>query len=387
MLNNLLQPEFIYGILSGIISTLIGTAVITFKSWYPRLVEFVARITSSTPRVDEFEKLVKRSYKGFPAVKRRPHYYVRTRHQRAPSEEPTHHFFIKPETHIQQFIAFLIPPLDFGHGSWDEPQDLTLREPYFNQEWALYLQSIGKRAAEARENKVFHVKRLLLPSKEIKFEAKRIVFFDRQLLLLFLFNTEWVFDTAQTEGARFKDLGSVPPLTLSARRIIQYACDIAMIHESNSHGGAIVCRYIAKSAIASNEYYDFGLYMIEGIPVVYSPIHQKDIGKRIVREQVFIGNTARQLRGIQGFKEDFYRLWQLADEACRRQEGRNFPITETELLNPHGRYYGLDYLTRELFEEVYCKKIRDILKRRMGINVEELEIFSPVKGNRTNEVS
>jgi hypothetical protein len=376
MLSSLLRPEFLYGTLSGIISTLIATAFVTFRSWYPRLADSVAKITSSTPKVDEFEKLVKRTYKGFPIQKRRPHFYVRTDYPRKAEEDPTFHFFINPETRIQQFKAFLIPPLDFGHGSWDEPHRPTLRGPYFNREWALYLQRISERAAEASRIRTFQVRRLLLPAKKIEFEAKRIIFFDKQILLLFLLDTQWVFETAQTEGSRFKELKSVPPLTLSARRIIQYACDIAMIHEKNRPGKTIECRYIAKSSIAANEYYDFGLYTIEGIPIVYAPIHQKDLGKRITREQVFIGNTSRQMRGIQGFKEDFDKLWTLSEETCRSQTDRNFNIPEKELLDPQGKYYRLNFFTLELFEQIYCHKIREILKQWMDINLQELEMFA-----------
>jgi len=345
------QPGFVAAFLAGIVSTLITTAAITQKSWLPRVEDWFRKLTTSTPTVDEFAKRVRTSHQGFPSDKRSPHYYVRL----APSdkEAPVYQFFAEPEVSIQRFMGFLIPPLDSGHGieHGAEPRQNVLR---FKEGWDKYLQGI-------KEN----------VSKGV---ARRIVFFDKEMLHLLLFETRWIFDAAQIEGSEFKALAHTSLLANSARRLIRYAYNIAKIHDRIKDG--IECRYVAKAVVAASEYYDFGFYQIEGVPIVYTPIPFKDEFKSLAKEKIYIGDTARQLRGIKEFEADFTRLWERTKPYCDKQLHKAGTI-KRESLTPASSYCQLDFLTVEFFEAIYFARIKEIVQATMGIDVEEDDYLSP----------
>lgn len=260
-------------------------------------------------------------------------------------ETPTYHFFIREDVELKEFAGFLIPPLDAGHG---REQRLTFSKP-----WNTYLTNINDRAATASDK-------------------RRIVFFDRTLLLLFLFDTKRIFDDAQLNGAEFKELSAIPPSTESARRVVQYAYDVAKIHTRIQ--GVIECRYIAKASVPASAYYDFGLYQIEGVDIVYTPIPFKDEKRSIAEERVFIGNTAQQRLGIAKFRSDFKKLWDESgsDEDFKHQKnGTKSQLKADRLSNPSDRYYDYDYCESWFFDAVYVDQIGAIILDRMGRNVRD----------------
>lgn len=347
----------------GVIVSVVGAIVYNSRS-FSVVGDWVSKRLSRSRRVKEFEAALLADdppYVSFPDKGRRA-YYIR-RHPKPPKikrmpstqedsaatphvdETPTYHFFIRKDVVLNKFLGFLIPPLDAGHG---REQRLT-----FSKAWDTYLADINERASTATDR-------------------RRIVFFDKTLLVLFLFDTKRIFDDAQLNGADFKALSTIPPATESARRVVQYAYDVAKIHTRIQ--GVIDCRYIAKSSVSASAYYDFGLYHTENVDIVYTPIPFKDDQRSIAEERVFIGNTARQKLGIAEFRSDFEQLWAEADadEHFRHQKnGSKSQIIADRLLNPADKYYAYDYCEPWFFDAVYVEQIAAIITDKMDRNVRD----------------
>lgn len=323
----------------GVLASLVSVALLSWKSWTPRVRDSWRKAFSRTPNVTALETLVAESYQPYTIGKGRPYYWIRTK--RPQEKKPIYHFFIGGSIRLERFLGFLIPPLDSGHGRNHEGVSLS-------DEWDKYLRHVTDAASHSTDK-------------------RRIVFFDKTLLLLFLSDTKRIFGDAKMVGASFMPLDPVPPATSSARRVVKYAYDIAKIHSLIK---GIDCRYIAKDKVAANEYYDFGLYQIEGTPIVYTPIHYKDDIKSIACEKIYIGTTARQRRGIEPFVNDFERLWNMATNACDRQAGQEAQITDQRLSNLSDQYYELDYLLPALFEAGYVRQIRAIIAEFMNRNID-----------------
>jgi len=278
---------------------------------------------------------------------------VREGHKPSREEKETYHFFIG-NVKIQQFMAFLIPSIDFGHG-FRRPDDKEPKQKFdkhrlqFDDNWDKYLDGIGMKVQEASEEG--HIK------------ASRIILFDKQRLLLFIFNSDWVFREVKAEKHS--------PLTIQAESLIQYCFDIVMVQRKVKKYKEIKCRYVAESVVAANECYDFGLYKIDGVQIVYSPICLKDGDGTIKREKVFIGNTFRQKSGIVELVEDFECLWKAGDQRCNNQShGGEEAITQDKLREPSSKLFKLDFLTPEFFDEIYCKEIKRLLKVNLDVEFE-----------------
>jgi hypothetical protein len=302
-------------------------------------------------------------YEAVPKSARRPQYYVRENYTLREGEAPTYHFFTQPEVKIQKFQAFLIPPLDFGHGQRDDyEQRLTLR---LDEKWRHYLEEIGRRAERSAKIGRFRNKKYLLFHDEVIFSARRIVFFDRDILRLFLTETEWLIQNAQIKGGQFDREARKTPLLDFCRGTILYAVDIAMIHQiSWTYREFVHCFYLSTSEVLSSEYYDFGLYNVDGTPIVYQPIYRKDNRKAVNEERVLVGTTREQLLRIEEFEADFEALWERAQSSQIEQKALEDEfLTRYRPADIEDKYYKLPALSPYYFRRGYFEQIEKQLKK------------------------
>ncbi|HEX6899333.1 MAG TPA: hypothetical protein VF789_06445 [Thermoanaerobaculia bacterium] len=330
---------------------IVAAIVITVSiALYFKVFRYLGETFRKRPTIGEFRRqLQNRSFEGVPDEKR-PSYYVCAGHPSQNSGEPTYHFFVKDHVHVEEFMAFLIPPLDFGHGRQSR-QESGQTEPglEFNADWSTYLTRIGEKAHK-------------LPQKtdaDNKSLFRRLIIFDKELLLHFIEDYERIFQTARMDGKGFKKESGVPHLALRARGVIQYAFDIAAVHRKvRIYKDVIECYYLAKSIVPSSKYYDFGLYRIDGIEVVYNPIYKKDSNKSIEEERILIGTWPDQKRRIDEYKKDFEDLWELARQGKLEQESLIRELGDVHLRSPD--YFELDWLSVDYFAKGYYKSLKKI---------------------------
>jgi len=307
---------------------------------------------SSTPLVEEFKKRLA-GYSPWPPDGDERYYVKHHVEDEDPSrEKPTYHFFA--DVKLERFCGFMIPPLDHGHG-----RDENLG---FSKNWLWYLEMIDKHAPEIGQK-------------------DRIVFFDRMLLLLFLFDTDRIirdaeivdselfFQGKEMSGVKFKTLEWEPPATDSARRVVRYVHDFAKIHRQMLRG-RIICRYVSKSNVSASSYYDFGLYRINGVDIVYEPISFKNRYKSIAQERVYIGDGGEQQREIRKFEDDFETLWTWALLESLPQENQWSDFNWKRLETKSDTCYTWPCYYPEYFDVVYGRGINGILKR-LGVDVNQ----------------
>ena len=357
--------HFIAAVAGGLFVSAIDAVRHRFSTW--KLV--FRNAFRPKPTVDLFAELIHNTgYHGVPDD-RRPRYFVRQPSQRSEDQDPTYHFFVQPTVKIQRFLAFLIPPLDFGHGPHtadrEHGQRLGLE---FDKRWLHYLTGIGKQARNSFEAGSFRNRKFILFHEQLKFEAKRVVFVDKNLLRLFIFEHDWVIETAHLDGTMFAPGWDKSPLTSFARSVLLYAFDIARIHDIVwEFRDSISCHYVSKALVKSSQYYDFGCYWIDGVPIIYSPTYRKGDNKHMDDEKVLIGISGRQDRQIKAFTDDFDELWQ---NSRPYQPGINWREEFDEkykIDNPRDVYYGAQSLSPEDFHRGYYAKVHKILdKLRVG---------------------
>lgn len=307
----------------------------------------------ATPLVDELRKRLA-SYSTWPP-QGSERYYVKHHEEDEPSRDadtPTYHFFA--DVDLERFCGFMIPPLDHGHGR-DENFG-------FSDNWLWYLEMIDKRAPEHGQK-------------------DRIVFFDRMLLHLFLFDTDRIILDAQIEnsdlffqqkemlGVKFKTLDWEPPATDSARRVVRYVHDFAKIHRQMLRG-RIVCRYVSKSTVPASSYHDFGLYRIDGVDIVYEPIPFKNKYKSIAQERVYIGDGDAQRREITKFEDEFNSLWDWALRKSLPQKDQWSDFNSKRLETKSDKCYTSPCYYPEYFDVVYGQRINAFLKK-LGVDVDQ----------------
>ncbi len=349
--------------LGGAATVLILSALASARRWYPRLKFTLSNAFTPRPAVNNFKKLiVEAKFQGLPEGGRNPFYFVRYGYKHDADEKPLYHFFGNPDIDIQQFIAFLIPPLDFGHGK--EKQRVGLE---FDGKWETYLTRMGAQAKKSAKIE-FRNRKYLFFHDRIKFEARRFIFFDENLLAIFIFHSSWVIENAHLKGVMFEPAWESDPLCKFARSVLLYAFDIMRCHQIIwTYRSDIECRYLPKSRITASQYYDFGCYLVEGVPIIYNPIYMKNDSKSIVEERVLIGTTTRQLRRIEEYRRDFNKLWTATSAEHSRQvawlEGfrHKYPLNE-----PGGQYYQLECLCPEFFHEGYFAQLAGILAPIIG---------------------
>ncbi|HEY0557288.1 MAG TPA: hypothetical protein VGG20_23735 [Thermoanaerobaculia bacterium] len=355
------MTENLAHIITIVVTTVVTTLAVENRQ---RIIDAFFQLLSSKPQVHKFEKLVKETYQKYPA--KRPHYYCRENYKPREKESPTYHFFIRDDVEIQEFMAFLLPSLDFGHGRKSLPIDVGLQHKFIRH-WDEYLRRIAVKVKNASNTPNAKRVRSSVGHKESprRPRGSRIVFFDKDLLLLFLFNYDWIYEAND---------GSDTPRSQFAKAIIEYAADIVVIQNRMKLYEAIECRYIAESEVRATDYYDFGLYTIENTQIVYAPIPKKDSTQKIWTEKIYIGDTARQKRAIKEFVEDYENLWYATYEECGA-EGNKSAITEEALSEPRENfYYNLNYLTSEFFERIYIDRIYRILHEKSGFSIPPVDV-------------
>jgi hypothetical protein len=356
----MLYLELARTIISHLIALLLGAWASKIKD---RFLDFASKLRKR-PQVEKFvERVEESNYKKYPDSNR-PYCFRRTvdhAHESDDKEYPVFHFFIEPDSQPQRFLAFLVPSIASGYGrrkySRHEIGRVFDRNHLkFDESWASYLSGIGAKIQSdpKHENSHFGEEPPLdrLPS------AARIIFFDKEALKIFLFDHDSIFKRAQDS--------SDSPLTVFAQDIIHYAFDVVMIHDRTKSYDRIKCRYVSESAVAASEFYDFGLYTIDGIDIVYAPIFLKDGDKTICQEKVYIGDNTRHRARIQEFVDDFKTVWSAAEVQCDQQHGREKEIDIDSLSTPDSTLFtDVSYFTPEFFDAVYCKQIKKILEDRL----------------------
>ena len=287
-----------------------------------------------------------------------PQYYYNDRTEKDPNDIPIYYFFISENIDIEKFKAFLIPGLDYGHGISSGGKN------FINEEWKNYLVEIKEKIKKSIK-------------KGISVDAKRIVFIDKFFLDVFINESERViadagisFDTLlQAKG--IKDENSIQQL---ARFIIRLAYYVMKIHDASWGSEEVIsCYYVDKSLMNSNQYYDFGLYGIEGVDVVYNPIYLKGINKNLVRDQLYIGATRIQKKQIQMFENDFDEIWKKCEKIDAREMEANRKRAKTDRLFRDKYYSGIsnDYYKQKVyrfidFHKGYYKRIKEIFKEKLS---------------------
>ncbi len=267
---------------------------------------------------------------------------------------PTYHFFVSPLIEVEEFMAFLIPPLDSGHGRQGRGEQSDESELRFNENWEVYLKGIGRQAEKASKRRASS-------------SFRRVIFMDKALLMLFIEQSDLIFKTARMEGKKFLPGLPVSPFEGLARNAVRYAFDIAAIHERVfAHKGVIDGYYLDKSRVLSARYYDFGLYKVGGVDFVYHPIYKKDSSKSIEEQRVFIGTMRRQQRRIDDYRRDFETIWTIATEDRMEQETRLERLKDRYV--EEKVYFGEHSLSLNLFNETYYQALNGIMNPR-GISV------------------
>lgn len=363
MLNFLLVHPLIEKIikeelLPEIVATAVAAAFVTFLGSKTYL--YIKKRIRRRPRIKEFREKYVKPYEGKPDGGK-PNYYAYSGHPSQDGRKPTYHFFVEESVQIEQFMGFLIPPMDFGHGRQNKRERGEFEsELDFNEEWDLYLTKMGDKAKRLKNSTDEDGNRLF----------RRIIFFNKDVLLLFLENYSKIFKAAQMQGSGFRvdpEDSENSRLRSLARSIILYSCDIGAIHKRvYGQKNYFDCYYLDKSVVPSSKYYDFGLYRIEGIDVIYNPIYVKDGKKSIVEERVLIGTQLEQRRRIEEYKEDFRDLW---DIAVRDKQNQDILMEKAKEKYFEGdKYYSKASLSVEFFEKGYGKALNRIFEE-MGIEL------------------
>lgn len=202
---------------------------------------------------------------------------------------------------LRKLRAFLIPPLDNGRAGLEKTSESLVVQTA--EAWKHYFDAIGKKAKEAQG----------VSAQAI---AQRIIFFDKFLLDFFLNDEKWAVECSgvSTDGHL-----SMPSNASGLGRFAQYAIRTAYhlitIHRYNRpYAGAVETRFIDKSVVQSNQYYDFGLYDFSGVTLVYMPHFLKTKEKTMVGDKVLVGDSSHQREAIREFEDDFNELWRLCEE-------------------------------------------------------------------------
>jgi len=362
----LLAREYNLGVITSLLATVIFALI---GATYKLLVKLKPSL-SLTRRVDEFERrLIARSaavnenedppYEKYPS-KWRNLYYVRERdpkpHHLDHKERHTYRFFIEENVRIQLFMGFLIPSLDGGHGrKWgcphgDGPE--TYGDP-----WSTYLDTLrelaeGKpprKGLRARYYRARWAKRNGLP------DWSRIVFFNRRALTTFIDKHKEIYPN--------EIVGPRPELfETSAGDLKNYVLDICLLHSSAQLCHNLEWRYVEETAIPTSEYYDFGLYIVQGIPIVYTPIPFRNDAMDLAVEKIYIGRTYRRRQAIFEFVRDYKYLWKKSDKECKFQSDH-----KNKLEKVRAEWQDSDYLIPEAFDLLYGRQLKRIVRDKWNI--------------------
>jgi hypothetical protein len=346
-----------FSIFVSVIATLLATFLLKFNE------NFLPRI----PRTRKARKLIgklKKDYLiqfepkriGKTKFATRVQYYLRDHDPKA-KEPPqlTFSFFAKEDFELEEFKAFLIPPLNRDKMRSDESSVEHLRSD-ITVEWKEYFHHIGRKAERSLQKTSISV-------------AQRVVFFDRFLLDFFILERNLLLKYAGINKDEQDKLtvktGEVAKSSQLVRYVIRNAYATVMIHEMNRGYNAgrpdqrpIDTYYYDKGHVKSTMYYDFGLYGIAGHTLVYLPIYRRGLDKRLVGEKVYIDETALQRAGISEFREDFNSLW----EDCENQ--KHGEMKYRECLQPSK--IELYSFSHDFFEHTYIHTIIEIFKEQFN---------------------
>jgi hypothetical protein len=228
------------------------------------------------------------------------------------NRQPTFYYFIDHNIRIDEFLGFLMPPLDYGHGSEKkDPKDKyeLILDTALDEQWLRYLIILGQKLNERKQAQ----------SKRSN-AGRRIIFWDKELFELFFHLSEkrHAFDGAYVEKNDEGQLAYLKreedPEMRYLRKVIKTVYDTIWIHKvCFQYKIVIECRYVDRATIMYSQNYDFGLYKVQDTggtkDVVYSPISLMDMHETTCQERVIIGDTVAQQTEIEGYRRDFSVLW------------------------------------------------------------------------------
>lgn len=283
--------------------------------------------------------------KGIGGVIQQTRYYWRKIPEGVPTQ--TYHFFLNEELQLEEFKAIMIPALDNNHGalgsalyknsSWDRLSE----DP-----WLVYLFRLGKK-----------IKAKGTP-------AQRLIIFDKKLLNTFL---ESPAELKKAWGSRRRG-GSLGEL---ARAAIETAFEIACVHcVLQPFQSCISTIYLDKTKVDSNRYYDFGLYRLRKVPVVYYPVYRKGVDKKIVKEKILIGQNFLQHSAIKEFENDFDALFNFREGIKEAQKENLQEDSSAHFDTLSSQYYQDEEYDSYLFETFgrgYVQQIRKVLKEHFDV--------------------
>ena len=282
-------------------------------------------------------------------------HYVREGKKFSRSSRLPFEYFAKKHTPIESFKAFLIPPLDNGHGNQRESSSQVGE---INKGWFDYFNGIGAKMDEISPHAKEH-------------PGRRIIFFEKFFLDLFLSNPSFVVERSGINNDGTLSAKNSPreadPIAQFFRNVIHTIYHIVTIHHVNSPFSKSICTYyVDKGKIQSNRYYDFGLYKMPNANVIYMPLFQKDIYKTVVGDKIYISETRAQCAGIAEFEEDFDSLWALCTDA-RSTELR---VTNSSQAYSQTRTRHRDLLSflHEFFGRTYYTELRTAFEEKLGVS-------------------
>lgn len=258
-------------------------------------------------------------------------YLKREGHTLAEGELPTYHFFIRKDVVVKEFFGCLIPPLDSGHGQENSTGKLQV-----SGHWKKYLQELGLKTKE-----------------KDGLRGRRIIFFDKDLLIWFIRDHEWILHTAGDP--------TVPYERREVARIARdYAYDVITMHKiMRPYNPKIECRYVSKSKVASADYYDFGCYRVGESDIVYQPIYRKGRRKTICEERVSIDLLPGCVSVIADHRRVFEKLWAepfdeyILDDTMKHAKSASYYDSAA--------YREFDLLTFAFFAAGYFTKLESIV--------------------------
>ncbi len=370
-------------LLSAVFSWFLGVLMIPAAQFFSEIVRFKRRVLhSDIRRLKQWlkkHKLEPLETSRMVGLLKRTRYHTRTIEEGEPSQ--TYHFFFQEENDLEEFKAVMIPALDNHHGGlWTALSAHPRGENLGQEPWLIYLHLLGVKISRGRKSVGRPKSHDQASTTEIS--ASRVIIFDRNLLNTFL---ESPGNLKEISGYRLSSANQgelfegehTGALAELARDAIRNAFEIVAVHTVlQLFSEKISTLYLDKSKVESNRFYDFGIYRLGGVPVVYHPVYLKGVGRRVVREKVFIGSNLLQQSQIQEFETDFDTLFAVRDsiQAGQRKNLNESPASDQEhtyFSDLSSNYFQkVDAYLFEYFERGYIQKIKNVLKDEFGIDPE-----------------
>lgn len=348
----------------GVISSLLASIILFFLGRSYGILERARVRFTLGESIKEFKRKYIDSGRLKPYKESRiPLFYFNDREKGKREDKPIYYFFIEEGFHLEMFKGFLIPGLDYGHGVADDELNLN---NVLDEKWNDYLFKISRKIEASRKS-------------GLTVEAKRVIFVDKFALDIFINQPDEIIRLAKirTDGTlSFDEMDEESSLEQFGRFIIRLVFYTIKIHSANWRDkDTISCFYIDKSEVCSTQYYDFGMYRIDGVDIVYNPIYLKGISKSLVRDQLYIGRSKVQKKQIKVFEKDFDEIWNKCKEIDQKDlKGfRDRASSSNDYKNDYysgksGNYYKSKVYHLDDFDLGYYKVITEIFMNKLGLD-------------------